>query len=489
VAAELVIDLNSNKTNQRGYIMQVIKTDNGYVSGTIIGETGNEVSIFRGIPYAAAPLGELRWKPPQPAAPWEGIRECTQYSAISPQPSPPGMAEPFPMSEDCLYLNVVTPAKKAKEKLPVMVWMHGGGYFMGCGNDKIWNQHCLPLFGVVVVTITHRLGPIGLVAHPALSEESPNNVSGNYLFLDLIAALKWVQKNIASFGGDPNNVTIFGESGGGAKVSIMMTSPLAKGLFHRAICESGTATAISPGVPLAKMEENGKILFEKLGAKTLAEARKVPWEKIIEASETMAIQDKHAASLKLPPWDSAIDSWLLPDSPENILKSGRFNAVPLIVMSTLGELTGPGPLVMPFIIPAYIGMIDAVNKNGRKGYACIFDQVPDNWRQDGCVSAHSMELTYVFGDWDNSSGWWQSIGMIAKMSGAKTETPALDAIDRKVSEAMMGYWTGFARTGKPQAKGLPEWPEYSRTTDRYMYLNLKPTVRTGFSKLEHPTSQ
>lgn len=468
--------------------MQVVKTDKGYISGTIIGEPGQEVSIFRGIPYGAPPVGELRWQPPQPVTPWDGIRECTQYSAISPQSSMPGMTSPFPMSEDCLYLNVVTPAKKANEKLPVMVWMHGGGYYMGCGNDKIWNQHRLPLFGVVVVTITQRLGPIGLVAHPTLSKESPNNVSGNYLFLDLIAALKWVHKNIAAFGGDPNNVTIFGESGGGAKVSIMMTSPLAKGLFHRAICESGTATAISPSVPLAKMEDYGKTLFEKIGVKTLAEARKVPWEKIIAADRTMVIPRKRTPGMPLPPWDAAIDGWLLPDSPENIFKSGHFNAVPLIVMSTLGELTGPGPLVMPFIIPAYINMLAAVNRYGCKGYACIFDQVPANWRRDGCVSAHSMELTYVFGDWDDSSGWWQNIRGMALSSGAKTDTLVLDATDRKISEAMMGYWTGFARTGKPQYKGLPEWPEYSRTTDQYMYLNLKPAMRTGFSKLEHPTA-
>jgi para-nitrobenzyl esterase len=385
------------------------------------------------------------------------------------------------MSEDCLYLNVVTPAKKPGENLPVMVWMHGGGYYMGGGNDKIWNQHRLPSCGVVVVTITHRLGPIGLVAHPALTKESPNGVSGNYLFLDLIAALQWVQKNIAAFGGDPDNVTIFGESGGGAKVSIMMTSPLAKGLFHRAICESGTASALAPGLPLEKVEDYGKTLFEKLGAKTPEEARRAPWDKITAASQTMHIPRKRTAGEMLPPWDAAIDGWLLTDIPENLFKSGNINAVPLIVMSTLGEVTNVPPLLIPFIIPDYINMIESVNKLGQKGYACIFDQVPANWRRDGFGSAHSTELTYVFGDWDNSSGWWQMISMLAKTSGAKTNIPALDATDRKVSEAMMGYWTGFARSGKPQNKGLPEWTEYKRTTDRYMYINSQAEMRDGFS--------
>jgi para-nitrobenzyl esterase len=469
--------------------MQIVRTDKGYVSGTIIGEPGKEVTIFRGIPYAAPPVGNLRWKPPQPAQPWQGIRECTQYSAISPQPLFPGMSSPFPFSEDCLYLNVVTPARKSNEKLPVMVWMHGGGYSMGCGNDKIWNQHRVPEYGVVVVSVTHRLGPFGLLGHPALSEESPHGVSGNYLFLDLLASLQWVQKNIAAFGGDPHNVTIFGESGGGAKVSIMMASPLAKGLFHKAICESGTATAILTGKRATEIENNGITLFEKLGVKTLEEARKVPWEKILEVSQAMEGPRPADGSPPIPAWDASIDGWLLPDNPNSVFKSDKLNAVPLIVMSTLGELTGPGPLVMPFIIPRYIEMIEAVNTRGNKGYACIFDQVPANWRKEGCVSVHSMELTYVFGDWDNSSGWWQSIGMLAKMSGAKSDKPILDATDRKISEAIMGYWTGFARIGKPRNKGLPDWPEYARTTDQYMYFNISPEVRIGYSKFEHPISQ
>jgi para-nitrobenzyl esterase len=467
--------------------MQIVKTDKGYVSGAIIGEPGKEVSIFRGIPYAAPPVGDLRWKPPQPAAPWEGIRECTQMSAISPQASMPGFPSPFPLSEDCLYLNVVTPARKPTDKLPVMVWMHGGGYAMGCGNDKIWNNYRLPQYGAVVLTVTHRLGVFGLAAHPVLSKESPKGVSGNYLFLDLIASLQWVQKNIAAFGGDPDNVTIFGESGGGAKVSIMMASPLAKGLFHRAICESGTSLAILQGKTLSEVENSGKTLFEKLGIDSsdrnaLEQARKVPWKQIMEASQAMEMPLTPGRRPEFV-WDAAVDGWMLPDSPEKVFKSGKYNAVPLMVMATLGEITGPGPLVMPFIVPAYIDMIEAGNRLGCKGYACIFDQVPAAWRREGVVSVHSSELTYVFGDWDNSTGWWASIGMLAKAAGAKTDVPPLDAVDRQISEAMMAYWTAFAGKGIPRAKGLPDWPEYSKNTDRYMDFNVKCEVRTGFSKL------
>jgi para-nitrobenzyl esterase len=462
--------------------MQIVKTDKGYVSGTLIGEPGKGVSIFRGIPYAAPPVGNLRWKPPQPVAPWEGIRECTQFSAISPQFEIPGMSVGLPLSEDCLYLNVVTPARQPDEKLPVMVWMHGGGYSMGCGNDRIWNNYRLPQHGVVVVTLNHRLGPIGLFAHPALSEESPMGVSGNYLFLDLIASLKWMRENIAAFGGDPDNVTIFGESGGGAKVSIMMSSPLAKGLFHRAICESGTALVILQGKSLAQVENSGETLFEKLGINSLEQARAIPIAQIIKASQAMEMP-LTPASRPAFVWDAAVDGWVLPESPDHTFKSGSCNAVPLIISANLGELTGPGPLVMPHIIPAYIEMLEAVNKQGCRGYACIFDQVPAGWKKEGCVSVHSMELPYIFGDWDDSTGWWKSVGMLAQQSGAKTMNPGLTEHDRIVSEAMMSLWSSFAKTGKPQIKGVPDWPKYSVKTDNYMYIGEKLEVKSGFSKV------
>jgi len=466
--------------------MQIVKTDKGYVSGTIIGEPGKEVSVFRGIPFAAPPVGDFRWKPPQPVEPWEGIRECTQFSAISPQIEPPGMESGFTFSEDCLYLNVVTPARQPGEKLPVLVWMHGGGYSMGCGNDKIWNNYRLPQHGSVVVTLNHRLGVMGLLAHPALSKESPKGVSGNYLFLDLIASLHWIQKNIAAFGGNPDNVTIFGESGGGAKVSVMMSSPLAKGLFHRAICESGTALAILGSKPLSDIEKNGEILFKKLGinskADPLEQVRALPFSTILEANQTLEpprTPDKPPAFI----WDGAVDRWVLPDSPESIFKSRKCNAVPLIVTANLGELTGPGPLVMPFIIPAYVEMLKSVNTQGKNGYACIFDQVPVRWRSQGFVSIHSIELTYVFGDWDNSTGWWKSITALAQQTGVEPSGTFLDATDKFVSETMMELWVNFAKNGMPSADGISEWPEYTESTDQYMNVCEQFEIRTGFSKV------
>jgi len=229
-----------------------IKIDTGYISGALIGNAGKEVHIYRGIPYAAPPVGDLRWKPPQPAASWQGIRQTTAFGKSCSQDlsqyfaaikSLPASWIEAQLSEDCLYLNVLAPAKKASDTLPVMVYLHGGGYTMGTGNEPLVNGPLLPQNGVVLVSVNMRLNAIGLLAHPLLSRESPNGVSGNYMFLDMIAALKWVQRNIAGFGGNPKNVTIFGQSGGGFKVGCLVASPLAKGLFQRAICQSG-----APGV-------------------------------------------------------------------------------------------------------------------------------------------------------------------------------------------------------------------------------------------------
>ena len=390
----------------------------------------------------------------------------------------------MPQGEDCLYLNVLTPAREPDEKLPVLVWMHGGGYSMGSGNDKIWNFHRLP-HRCVLVTLNHRLGPFGLLAHPALSAESKDGVSGNYLFLDLIASLEWIQKNITAFGGDPDNVTIFGESGGGAKVSIMMVSPLAKGLFHRAICESGTATAILKGMNLAEAEAIGEKLFKKLGISgknALEEARNIPFGKIMEAAIEMEPPRKPGVP-PAPLWDAAIDGRVIPQSPNESFLAGSINAVPLIVSANLGELVGPGMLVMPYIIPRYVDMLKAVTGKGCAGYACIFDQVPAGWKKEGCNSVHSIELPYVFGDWDNSTGWWKSVFMIAQASGAKSMNPGLTEHDRTVSEAMMNLWSSFAKTGQPKAHGVPDWPQYSTESDRYLYIGEKFEIRSGFSRV------
>jgi para-nitrobenzyl esterase len=468
--------------------MDVVKTDSGYISGTVLGEPDKPVHVYRGIQYSAPPVGNLRWKPPQPVAAWSGIRECTVFSAVAPQ-SLLGAANPsggMPQSEDCLYLNVLTTAKEAGERLPVMAWMHGGALTGGSGNEKHSNGPGLPLKGVVLVTVNMRLGPMGLLAHPLLSRESPQGVSGNYLFLDMVAALTWVQKNIAAFGGDPDNVTIFGESGGSFKVVELMASPLAKGLFHRAIGESGVATkGLHPGVLLKEMEARGETFFAKLGVDKekdpLAAARALPWERIIEAGQHLT------TALKLRPgwgpWDSVIDGWFLPDTSADIFLAGKQNVVPFIMGANLGELTGPGFILMPQVIPGYLNLFRGGNKAGGKAYAYIFDHVPAGWKRDGAVSAHALELPYVFGDLDYSDNCWAALCFLAKASGAKSTDPGLTDKDRELSEVMMRLWTNFAKTGDPSLKGLVEWPAYEESTDQYLYITDTLQVKSGFSRI------
>jgi para-nitrobenzyl esterase len=393
--------------------------------------------------------------------------------------------QPEAQSEDCLYLNVLTPAKRASDSLPVMVWMHGGGYMMGFGSESLVNGPRLPQNGVVLVTINMRINSIGLLAHPLLSRESPKGVSGNYMFLDMIAALQWVQRNIAAFGGNPKNVTIFGQSGGGCKVSCLLASPLAKGLFQKAICQSGASGTGFPGVPLKDLESIGEKFFATLGvdkeADPLKAARTLPTAKILEAQVEL---NKDNFGL----WDAAIDQQFLADHPKNIFSAGKQNPVPVIASTTLGELTGPGMFVAPVLVPDSADMLKGVKKIGQKGYACIFDQVPGKWKQESCVSFHSLDLTYLFGymstDQVSSDRFYTlSRGFYSKLAGAKSADPGYIESDFRISENMMAMWTQFARTGNPNVKGLVSWPAYDSATDQYLYISDPLQVKSGFSKV------
>ena len=463
-----------------------VKIESGYISGTIIGEPGSEVHVYRGIPYAAPPVGELRWKPPQSPAAWTGIRECTVTGTQAPQ-APGLLPAPVATGEDCLWLNVLTPAKQTTDKLPVMVWMHGGAYSIDTAANPTYNNYKLPQHGVVQVNVNMRLGVMGLLAHPLLSGESPNGVSGNYMFLDMIAALKWVQKNIGAFGGDPGNVTIFGYSGGSWKVISLMASPLAKGLFHKAICQSGTPTGtyvVNPR-PLPEIEALGEKVFARLGvdkeADPLAAARALPWEKIIEADSAVAMETGGPYEI-WGIWDLALDGWFMPESPLEIFQAGKQNDVDFIMGGNRGEITGPGMILMPGIIPDYVKMLTSADKAGAKGYAYIFDQLPGNWKRDGCVSCHAMETIYMFGNVDMPREW-ALVGFLASQSGAKSTDPGATDADRKVAENMMSMWAQFARTGDPSVKDLVEWPAYEAAADRYLYITETLEVKSGFSKV------
>ncbi len=462
--------------------MEQLKIDTGSIEGMVIGEKGKEINVFRGIPYAAPPVGDLRWKAPQPAANWQGVRRCTEFSKMAIQNPMSAMMSggaPDGSSDDCLYLNVMAPANTGAKKLPVMVWFHGGMYALGSGNDLLANNYRLPQHGVVLVTVNHRLDVVGLMAHPLLSKESENGVSGNYMFLDIIASLKWVQRNIAAFGGDPGNVTIFGESGGGAKVSTIMASPLAKGLFHRVICESGTAAARTwwTGRTLAEQEATGQKIFEKLGITTLEQARALPYEKFYQANADVVKETGSQWGIV----DCTVDGWFIKETPLAAYRSGNFNAVPLICVANKGELAG----IFPMLTPGYVEMLKALEKKGISGYACIFNQVPAAWRAESMKEApHGLELLYVFGDYDNKTGWWDATFAMAGMMGGtplKTKDPGLNETDKYVSESIMKIWAQFALTGNPDVEGLVAWPVYSTDNDNYLYIDKTLEVKAGFS--------
>jgi para-nitrobenzyl esterase len=466
--------------------MNTVKLDTGYISGIVAGQPGQEIHIFRGIPYAAPPIGELRWRPPQPALSWSGVRECTKFSvqaAQFPDPHSSDKMQALPSSEDCLYLNVMTPAKKATDKLPVMVWFHGGGTRYGNGNLPISNSLGLPNHGVVLITVNSRLGIFGLFAHSSISHESTQGVSGNYLFLDLIDSLRWVKKNITAFGGDPDNVTIFGQSGGGLKVAALIASPLAKGLFQRAIIQSGGRSFEPP--KLKDLEKSGDKYFAKLGVDKdkdpLAAARAIPWQKIVEVEQALNVELGKTYEF-MGPWGIVEDGWFMPDSLYNMYQTGKRNQVPFLALADMGELTGPGLVIADTIIASYLNLLKSPNKADSRGYAAVFDRVPDNWRQEGCVAAHGMELHYMFGSLDVKEAWEAHYGGFT-YSGAKSPAPALTSIDRKISEAMMNIWTQFARTGNPSVKGLIEWPAWNKESDQYLLISDGLQVKSGYSEL------
>src|SRR5690348_11923868 len=307
-----------------------IHTQNGLVSGAPGKDPG--VQVYKGIPYAAPPVGDLRWKAPKPAANWQGVRQATGFSATCMQTPYPKTSiyyqEPEPVSEDCLYLNVWTAAKSNKERRPVMVWIHGGALTKGAGSIPTYDGEAFARKGVVLVTINYRLGIFGFFAHPELTKESDRNSSGNYGLLDQIAALEWVQKNIAAFGGDPKRVTIFGESAGSWSVNYLMATPLARGLFQRVIGESGGTFA--PMKKLAEAEQSGVKFASSMGADSVQALRSMPAEELVKKTA-------------LGSYSPNVDGWMLPQDVYAIFAQGNQNDVPLLAGSNSDEATSLAP--------------------------------------------------------------------------------------------------------------------------------------------------
>jgi len=446
-------------------IGEVVQTKQGAVRGTTVTELENVTAfIYRGIPYAAPPLGDLRWRAPQPVAAWEGERDATQWPNRCPQ-GQSSMGTGSEISEDCLYLNVVTAAKTADEKRPVIVFFHGGGLTSGTSSSTTYNHPTLPNKGVVLVTANSRLGPIGYLAHPALTKESGNGSSGNYGTLDLKASLEWVRDNIAAFGGDPNNVTIMGESGGGTKVISQMASPLTEGLFHKAIVESGSALATSDrSLKLAAAEEMGVKLATALGVKdgpdVLAALRAASWEQVLEAGR------KEEVGFRASP---VVDGYVIPEPVNEMFMAGKQRKVPLIVGANQGEAS------LQTSVPQTADMHSKVAAT----YVYNFTQLPLGWRNEkGCVAFHGLELTYVFGAIPIGLSSPTTQGL-ARGGGCSVRVPESDEQDLKVADEAATIWAQFAKTGNPSVAGLVEWPAYTADNKAFLLLGTPLEAKVG----------
>lgn len=468
-ASEAILDSEPTEatgTSSFEAIGDVVQTSLGAVRGETVTEIGVSARIFRGLPYAAPPVGDLRWQSPQPAPSWEGVRDATAWPNRCPQ-GQSSMGAAIPISEDCLYLNVVTTAQTADDRQPVMVFFHGGGLTIGTGNSTIYNHPKLSSKGVVVVTVNSRLGPIGYLAHPALSSESKHGVSGNYGTLDLKASLEWVQANIKAFGGDPGNVTIFGESGGGTKTISQMASPLTEGLFHKAIVESGSGL-VSPErvTTLEEAEAFGKKLIAALGIDDsedmLAAMREASWEDLIEAAR------KDEVGFRA---NVVIDGYIIPDTVNNLFKQGKQHDVPLIVGANEGERS------LQTSVPLMANLHSASASSNT--YVYNFSHLPKGWREEeGCVAFHGLELTYVFGA--------IPIGLqspttlfLARTGGCSPEVPETDELDFTVADNAATIWAQFAKTSDPTVEGLSDWPPYTERNNRYLDIGGTLEVKTG----------
>jgi para-nitrobenzyl esterase len=450
-----------------GAIPDPVRIDSGLISGTTSPESG--VRSFKGIPYAAPPVGDLRWRPPQPPAKWEGVRDAQKFGAVCMQNQLPGAAGPAP-SEDCLYLNVWTAAQSASERRPVIVWSYGGGFFLGSGSQPMYDGEALAKKGAVVVTYNYRLGMFGFFSHPELTKESGRHASGNYGMMDMIQALRWVQKNIAAFGGDPNRVTIDGESAGAILVAAAVGSPLGKGLFQRAIAQSGAfmGVSIAKMTPLDKAEQEGQKLADELGAPTLAELRAKPADELLKKGRGAGL---------------VVDGWCIPEDLSAIFSKGKQNPVDILVgsnkdegtffvragstkaqeyleqtRSRFGDLsadylkTHPAGSDAEAEASRLAGVRDELGwhmrtwaqlqtKRGNKAYLYYFTRVPPPAPgQPSRGATHTAEIRYMFNNLD-------------------PRAPLTD-IDRKLADTMSSYWVNFAATGNPNGRGLPEWRPY-----------------------------
>ena len=466
----------------------VVRTEAGMVSGRLHQESG--IYVYKGVPFAKPPIADLRWKSPEPAEHWTGIKKCESFGASAPQSKP----APFmmytseflipaePIDEDCLYLNIWTKSLGSRDKKPVIVWIHGGAFTSGSGSCPIYDGENMAKKGIVFVTINYRLGVFGFLAHPELTKESPTHSSGNYAFLDQIAALQWIKKNIAAFGGDPNRVTIAGQSAGSFSVNALAASPLAKGLFQRVIAESGGMfNTDERTLTLRAAEQAGIKILEKVKATSIQDMRTKPADELVKAVGFGMV-------------GPVIDGYVLPTTIYEIYSQGKQNDVPVLTGWNRDEgFSAPGSVTpdeykaaaekqygelandflqayrgtnadeikrsklllnrnITFAWHAYTWAKLQTTKGKNKVYLYQFDRVPPNNEQYGAF--HSAEIAYAL----HSLQMWKQ--------------PWTEA-DKKIEDILSSYWANFAATGDPNGSNLPEWKPYNSQSPSLMEIDEK----------------
>ena len=474
---------------------RTVRTESGSISGALL-EDDSSICVFKGIPYAAPPVGVLRWKPPQPAEPWKGVRDCDQFGNKCLQKV---RKRTGPFSEDCLFLNVWAPAKLPAEKLPVMVWIHGGGLTQGSAHEWGYMGDEIAKRDVILVSINYRLGAFGFLSHPALTAESEHGASGNYGILDQIHALKWVRDNIAAFGGDPGNVTIFGESAGGTSVYLLVASPLANGLFHKAILQSAwidpkifrdlkKTSYYGPSAEEVGVTEVSKLLddTEVEAGNTLEQLRAIPAEQVLE---------------KLKPRLPVVrEGWLLPDFPSAIYAAGKHNQVPTIAGTNRDEGTMFTAAKVHESVeehreaigrrfPEQVG--EVLELYGVDDESSIRDsvvqEITDVWfvrptREYLRAMQAGESPAWMYHFTRNSRSWpWLKAAHAAEIPYVfnTLDETKIDDVDRAIASAMIRYWTQFAQSGDPNAEGMVAWPAYDQKNDQHLEIGdeLKPGQR------------
>lgn len=468
-----------------------VKTESGPVIGA-----GDAIRSFKGIPFAAPPVGKLRWGPPQPVAYWTSPLDATRFGPDCIQPDEYPELRGNGKSEDCLTVNLWTPARDASEKLPVMVWVYGGGYTYGSGSHPSYDGEALAGRGVVLVTFNYRLGLLGFMAHPELTAASPNKASGNYALMDIQAALQWVQRNIGAFGGDPSNVTVFGQSAGAFMISTLMSSPASKGLFSKAILQSGGVMR-----PMASLQDAEK--YGSAANESLANLRSMSPDALVARLKELEKGTRRlTAARALSP---IVDGYLIREDDRTSIANGRFAAIPLIIGTILNEGGGVArnsPVktqsdLQTFVTQTFPGAAEK---------AWTLYGADDDTKVSGQVAALVGDTQYNFGSRElmRHLGSKQTPvyrflftrsrnnGSAAPIHGAKLQyvfdnlkashrgrVPPSDATDAEVARQMADAWVRFAKKGNPNGGTLPEWPMHGGTAENYMEFGATIHARSG----------